>query len=224
MSQNNTGASDWVTVFKDCFSNHWTTWIESVFYSSVICLRGITFVMSVRYSSTRWSLLWQPARSCQTSPRSASGMPLRTKAGSCLGRTDKFMCLQWGKKRSVYQIYTKIKWCLFNYNVFNEPLSSLLMTGRAKTKMTSGAWYHKKNDLYAITPRLINQYTRPRTQQSLFQNATYEHLLYSKCMTTYLSIKLFFNVFYFIPILLSAATKQQLIKSNSPTGKSKKNT
>lgn len=56
-------------------------------------------MMRVRYSSTWWSLLWQPARSCHTSPRRASGTPLRTRAGSCLGRTDRLVCLQ-GRERT----------------------------------------------------------------------------------------------------------------------------
>lgn len=70
-------------------------------FTKTIGLCRLTFVMSVRYSSTWWSLLWQPARSCHTSPRRASGMPLRTKAGSCLGRTDKFICLREGRRRAV---------------------------------------------------------------------------------------------------------------------------
>lgn len=53
-------------------------------------------MIRVRYSSTWWSLLWQPARSCHTSPRRASGMPLRTREGSCLGRTDRLVCLPGG--------------------------------------------------------------------------------------------------------------------------------
>lgn len=66
----------------------------------------------MRYSSTWWSLLWQPARSCHTSPRRASGMPLRTKAGSCLGRTDRFICLKEerrggrGESQAFYQRHT----------------------------------------------------------------------------------------------------------------------
>lgn len=55
-----------------------------------------TFVMRILYFSTRWSLLWHPASSCHTSPRSASGTPLRTSADSVLGRTLRFRCLRGG--------------------------------------------------------------------------------------------------------------------------------
>lgn len=50
--------------------------------------------MRIRYFSTRWSLLWHPARSCQTSPLSASGTPLLTSADNVFGRTLKFKCLR----------------------------------------------------------------------------------------------------------------------------------
>jgi len=56
-----------------------------------------TFVMRIRYFSTRWSLLWHPASSCQTSPLRASGTPLLTSADSVFGLTLKLRCLVWRK-------------------------------------------------------------------------------------------------------------------------------
>lgn len=52
-----------------------------------------TFVMRIRYFSTRWSLLWHPASNCHTSPLRASGTPLLTNADNVFGLTLKLRCL-----------------------------------------------------------------------------------------------------------------------------------
>ena len=76
----------------------------------------LTFVMRIRYFSTRWSLLWHPASNCHTSPLRASGTPLLTSADNVFGLTLKLRCLGVGEGRvTITQIqinkYKSNNWC-----------------------------------------------------------------------------------------------------------------
>lgn len=102
---------DWITVTRWYIQVHSRTLRQEGTHSKPLCFHSFrnggqraeksrgTFVMRILYFSTRWSLLWHPASSCHTSPRSASGTPLRTSADSVLGRTLRFRCLQRGGLR-----------------------------------------------------------------------------------------------------------------------------
>lgn len=100
-----------------------------------------TFVIRMRYLSSKAWLSWQPANSCHTSALRASGTPLFTRVESPFGRAPRLLCLETKDKK------TKQSDCLHHCRAAAVTGSLSVSLSKSvslvKRSVRRGAWNHR---------------------------------------------------------------------------------